>query len=38
MAKTKFRDAKLIRTPGWPVFFALCAALAIAIYILLRVG
>jgi hypothetical protein len=36
MRRTRFHDADLIRTPGWPVVFAMCAALAIAIYTLLK--
>jgi len=36
MARTKFHDARLIRTPGWPLFFALCAALAIIIYMVIK--
>jgi hypothetical protein len=36
MHRTKFRDAELIRTPGWPVVFAMCAALAIVIYALFK--
>jgi hypothetical protein len=38
MHRTKFRDAQLIRSPGWPLFFALISALAIIIYVLLLGG
>ena len=37
MQKSRFHDAQLIRTPGWPLFFALCAALAIIIYMVFKV-
>ena len=38
MRKNRFHDAQLIRTPGWPLFFALCAALAIIIYMAMRMA
>ena len=37
MQKNRFHDADLIKTPGWPLVFGLCAALAIVVYVLLRV-
>jgi hypothetical protein len=36
MRTSRFHDADLIRTPGWPVIFAFAAALAIIVYVLLR--
>lgn len=36
MRNSRFHDADLIRTPGWPLVFALAAALAIIVYVLLR--
>jgi hypothetical protein len=38
MQKNRFHDAQLIRTPGWPLYFALCAALCIVIYMALRMA
>jgi hypothetical protein len=38
MHKTRFHDAQLIRTPGWPLFFVLCAALAIIIYMAIKMA
>jgi len=38
MRRNRFHDADLIRTPGWPLIFALCAALALIIYALLRMA
>ena len=38
MQKNRFHDAQLIRTPGWPLFFALCAAVAIIIFMALKMA
>jgi hypothetical protein len=38
MHRTRFHDARLIHTAGWPVFFALGSALAIVIYVLIRMA
>jgi len=36
MQTTRFHDAHVIRTPGWPLYFGLCAALAIIIYMVIK--
>ena len=38
MQKSRFHDAQLIRTPGWPLFFALCAALVVIVYMVIKVA